>query len=174
MSGTNETSVRSYTFFVDGTIGGTGSYADNQLDFVDADDGTPFVSHSVVFANDGATDLLFRFSEESVLLTHGPKLSPTKFIERETVTGGTSGATGVIKRINGRNLTVVSVTGTFQNGETITGNLSGAAANLSAAPVGPIPHGRVAAGETLQLDFRRARRVFLSGNVGLAYRVWAW
>lgn len=106
MAGTKETSIRSYNFYVDTTIGGaTGAYAENVLEFVDIDEGVPFISHTLIFSNDGATDLLFRFAAD---------------------------------------------------------------------PGGGGPHGRVRAGETLQMDFKRVRRVYLSGAPGLPYRFWSW
>jgi hypothetical protein len=106
VAGTRETSIRSYNFYADGTIGGaSGVYAENILEFIDVDDQTPFRSHTVLFSNDGATDLEFRFT---------------------------------------------------------------------AAEPGASPHGRVRAGETLQMDFRREQRVYLQGAPGLAYRFWAW
>jgi len=105
MAGTGNTSIRSYNFFVDTTIAGGGTYAENQHEFIDVDDGTPFLSHSLTFSNDGATALSFRFTADPG---------------------------------------------------------SGAA------------HGRVDAGETLQMDFKRARRIYFSGAGGLAFRFWAW
>lgn len=105
MAGTKETSIRSYNFFADGTIAGTGAYAENVLVFVDVDDQTPFRSHTLIFSNDGGTDMTFRFTPD---------------------------------------------------------------------PGGGAPHGRIAAGETLQMDFRREQRIYLAGAPGLAYRFWAW
>lgn len=105
MAGTGNTSIRSYNFFTETTIAGGGTYAENQFDFIDVDDGTPFLSNSMVFANDGATDLSFRITPD---------------------------------------------------------------------PGGGDPHGVIKAGETLQMDFKRARRVFLAGTAGLAFRFWAW
>ena len=106
MAGTKETSIRSYNFYVDTTLAGTGLYAENVLELVDVDDQTPFLAHTILFSNDGATDMLFRFSAD-----------PT----------GSAAA-----------------------------------------------HGRVRAGETLQMDFKRVRRVYLQGAAGLAFRFWAW
>lgn len=106
MAGTKETSIRSYNFFLDTTVQAAGGYVDNEYQFIDADDGTTnFVSHSMVFSNDGASDLFFRFEDPA---------------------------------------------------------LSGA------------DHGRVGAGETLQLDFKRERHIWFRGAVGLAFRFWAW
>lgn len=105
MAGTGITSIRSYNFFSESTIAGSGSFAENVLEFVDVDDGTPFLSHSMIFSNDGATDFTFRFTADPG---------------------------------------------------------SGAA------------HGSVKAGETLQLDFKRVRRVYIAGAAALAFRFWAW
>lgn len=43
----------------------------------------------------------------------------------ETITGGTSGATGVIRVINGTTIYLGTITGTFVDGENITGGTSG-------------------------------------------------
>ncbi len=64
-------------------------------------------------------------------ITSGP------FKHGETITGGTSGATGrvVIKTANGTTtLYYVPITGTFQNAETITGGTSGASAASGSSP----------------------------------------
>jgi hypothetical protein len=105
MAGTKETSIRSYNFFGDTTLAGAGLFAENVMEFVDVDDQTPFIAHTILFSNDGATDLTFRFTAD---------------------------------------------------------------------PGGGAAHGRVRAGETLQMDFRRERRVYLAGAPGLASRFWAW
>jgi len=104
MAGTGKSSIRSYNFFVNSTVQ-SGGFPANQHEFVDVDDGTPFLSHSVVIANDSANDIDFRFSPDP----------------------GTGAS-----------------------------------------------HGQVSNGETLQLDFKRARRIFLSGTAGSAFRLWAW
>jgi hypothetical protein len=57
----------------------------------------------------------------------------TAFTPGMTVLGGTSGATGVVIRATPLALSVTPVTGTFTNGETLTG-ASGATAKLLAAP----------------------------------------
>ena len=105
MAGTGATSIRSYNYYFDGVILGTGIYAENLHDFIDVDDGTHFRSHSIVFSNDGAADFTFRYTPD---------------------------------------------------------------------PGGGAPHGRVRAGETLQMDFRREMRVYIAGVPGIALRVWAW
>ena len=109
MAGTGNTSIRSYNFFSSGAIVGaasTGTFAENQHDFIDVDDGTLFLSKSLIISNDGSVDIQFRFSADP----------------------GTAAAHGVVKST-----------------------------------------------ETLQLDFKRSRRVFLSGvKTGSAFRLWAW
>jgi hypothetical protein len=57
----------------------------------------------------------------------------TDFVNGSTVTGGTSGATGTAVRVALTGINVINITGTFQNGETITGN-NGANATIIAAP----------------------------------------
>lgn len=57
----------------------------------------------------------------------------TAFTPGMPVTGGTSGATGTAVRVTPTALSVVNITGTFVNGEVITGN-SGATARIIAAP----------------------------------------
>jgi hypothetical protein len=105
MAGTSGTSVRSYNFFVDSTIQGGGTYAENAHEFIDVDDQTPFLSHSILIVNDGGSDITFRFSAD---------------------------------------------------------------------PGGGAAHGLVEANETLQLDFKRAKRIYLAGAAGVAFRLWAW
>jgi hypothetical protein len=109
MAGTGNTSIRSYNFFATGAIAGAGAvglYAENLLEFVDLDDGTPFTPHSIMIVNDGAADINFRFAAD---------------------------------------------------------------------PGGGASHGAVKTTEPLQLDFKRSRRLYLSGTVaGSGYRVWAW
>lgn len=57
------------------------------------------------------------------------------FLDGETVTGGTSGATGRVFRDSSSSpLRFVSISGTFQDAETITGEDSGASATSSGAP----------------------------------------
>jgi hypothetical protein len=57
----------------------------------------------------------------------------TPFVAGQTVTGGTSTATGTVVRVTATGLNVNNVTGTFVNGETITGP-AGATAKILAAP----------------------------------------
>ena len=55
----------------------------------------------------------------------------------ETVTGGTSGATGTFRRlsdIGDQELVMTSVSGTFQSGETVTGGTSGATGTAAGDP----------------------------------------
>lgn len=53
----------------------------------------------------------------------------------ETVTGGTSGATGTVFSFTANEMTIINVTGTFQNAETITGGTSGATATTGSLTV---------------------------------------
>lgn len=59
------------------------------------------------------------------------------FVLGETITGGTSGATGTVAFPNTDNqddLGLTGIVGAFEVGETITGGTSGATANLASAP----------------------------------------
>ena len=103
MAGTGNTSVRSYNFFSDTALV-AGGYNANAREFIDLDDGTPFLSQTVMIANDGASDLDYRFAAD---------------------------------------------------------------------PGGGAKHGVVLAGETITLEHKRARRLFLNGAAALAVRVWA-
>lgn len=104
MAGTQNSSIRSYNFFVDSALV-AGGYPTNQHEFIDVDDQTPFLSHSVLIVNDGGAAINFRFSAD---------------------------------------------------------------------PGGGAAHGTVEPTETLQLDFKRARRIYLSGVAATAFRLWAW
>lgn len=57
------------------------------------------------------------------------------FVVGETVTGGTSAATGVIAAFTSTTITLIKVVGTFQNAETITGGTSAAHATLGSVSV---------------------------------------
>jgi hypothetical protein len=65
MTGTGDTSVRSYQFFVYRTSGTellAGTYATNgEFKFLDADSGINFTSHSIMISNDDSEDLFFSF-----------------------------------------------------------------------------------------------------------------
>lgn len=62
-------------------------------------------------------------------VTSGP------FVDGETVTGGTSGATGrVFRNCSATPLLFIPISATFESGETITGGTSGASATSSAVP----------------------------------------
>lgn len=72
MAGTGETSIRSYNYFVDTTIQGGGTYAENAHPFVDQESGVIFTSHSFQFANDSAADVFFRIVDPASGVTdHG-------------------------------------------------------------------------------------------------------
>lgn len=73
------------------------------------------------------------FSEGIGTVTSGP------FVHNETITGGTSGATGRVlyDTANGASaILYVPMSGTFQSAETITGGTSGASATSSGTPAG--------------------------------------
>lgn len=109
MAGTGNSSIRSYNYYASGSLtgaGATGTYGENQFDFVDVDDQTPFLSHSIIISNEGGGIISYRFTPD---------------------------------------------------------------------PGGGAAHGTVLVNETLQLDFKRARRIYLSGTVaGSDFRLWAW
>ena len=58
----------------------------------------------------------------------------------ETITGGISGATGIVVGDDSGQLGISDLTGTFQNGETITGGTSGATATLDSISSGALYH----------------------------------
>ena len=66
MSGTGDTSVRSYNFFQASTIGGAGLYTDaaNSLPFVDDDSGIVFTSHTIQIVNDAGSSIFFRVAPD--------------------------------------------------------------------------------------------------------------
>lgn len=64
MAGPGKTSIRTYTLYVEGTTPMTGVYTDDEIDFVDQVDATPFLSQGIILANDnagGGADILFSF-----------------------------------------------------------------------------------------------------------------
>jgi len=63
MAGPGNTSIRSYNFFVDGTIA-AGGYAANEHVFIDLDDQTEFVSKVVQIINDGGANITFRWTPD--------------------------------------------------------------------------------------------------------------
>lgn len=73
--------------------------------------------------------LMAAFGQDSVVLYATLSGVSGTFQVGETVTGGTSGATGVVKRLDGTDEMLITVsTGTFTSGETITGGTSSATA----------------------------------------------
>jgi hypothetical protein len=77
-------------------------------------------------------------------LDHGA-VTGGPFVVGEVVTGGTSNAVGRILSVDGTNTSLVVATesGTWQNGEVLTGTTSSATATTSAAPVGQATGGGV-------------------------------
>lgn len=97
--------------------------------------GTGVVYGSTVLAHTGTTVTL---NTNTTGVASGATLSftsmTTGFVEGYTVTGGTSGATGIAARVLTTSINVRSVTGTFVSGETLTGPASSTAV-LQVAPV---------------------------------------
>ncbi len=97
--------------------------------------GTGIPNNTFVLSHTGTTVTL-------TLNTTGVAISATiaftsmtvGFVNNNTVTGGTSGATGTAVRVLTNGINVSNVVGTFVSGETITG-LAGATAKLQSAPV---------------------------------------
>lgn len=178
MAGTGDTSIKSYRFFLDITLAGGGTYAENAHQFIDDDSGDPFRSYTVQFANDGGSDLLFRFAEPYVVLNFTgltPGSKHQTFEVGEPVVGGTSGAEGTITRVEDTFIHVDSITGgPFVAGEEITGLKTRTTATVNGAPGSAAAHGRIASGEVLTQDFRRETEVFFQGAGGLAVRFWAY
>jgi hypothetical protein len=83
-------------------------------------------------------------AEYHMKLAHGT-VTGGPFVVAETVTGGTSSATGVVTQVEAAYLMVKTVSGVFENGETITGGTSSASADLNADPASPA----FSAGETI-------------------------
>ena len=64
MAGTGNTSIRSYNFFVAGTIV-AGGYAQNKHVFNDADSGINFTAKTVIVFNDSGNPIDIRFSPDT-------------------------------------------------------------------------------------------------------------
>ena len=91
------------------------------------------VSAEAVTAHLGLRSSLSKRNIGLTTLSHGTVTSGP-FIVGETVTGGTSTATGIVAAV-GADYVQVATSGTFVSGETITGGTSSATADLNAAPV---------------------------------------
>lgn len=61
MSGTGDTSVRSYNFFVDRTIANVAYVVGSPDVFIDTTSGINFTSHTIMFSSDGGGTLFFSF-----------------------------------------------------------------------------------------------------------------
>jgi hypothetical protein len=95
------------------------------------------VSDSELTVDTPAGKVALNVAEYHTKLAHG-SVSGGPFTVGETVTGGTSAATGVVTQVEAAYLMVKTVTGVFEDAETITGGTSGASAALSAAPTVPV------------------------------------
>lgn len=100
------------------------------------------------------------------VLLHGA-VTGGPFVAGETVTGGTSGATAVVLRVDSGSLVVDLPTGTFVDTETITGGTSAATAAVSVpvSPVAPL----VAIGDGTFFDNRDV--VVVDSATGLVFLV---
>ena len=74
---------------------------------------------------------------DGVILEHG-SVTSGPFLVAETVTGGTSGATGTVNAVNAGDLNIdtMDLFNDFESGELITGGTSGATATLSSVDTG--------------------------------------
>lgn len=69
MAGTKTSSVRSYDLYAEGTTPNTNVFADAEIDFIDQNDGTPFLSQGIILTNDNSSpgaDILFSFNGTTV------------------------------------------------------------------------------------------------------------
>lgn len=103
-------------FFGDGVVSGAQSAGT-----IDASETTTVADRYVEL---GYTDLYY------TKLSHGT-VSGGPFTVGETVTGGTSSATGKVAWVAATYVEIVSLSGTFQSGESISGGTSSASATLS-------------------------------------------
>ena len=78
MAGTGNTSIRSYNFFLDGTIAASGLYTDNFHAFVDTGSGVIFQSQTIMLLNDSANDIWFSFDGVN---DHGRVVTSEKFTQ---------------------------------------------------------------------------------------------
>lgn len=80
MAGTGETSIKSYNFFLDTTIQGAGTYANNgPHEFIDTPTGVNFLSHTIQLLNDSAANAIW-FSFDGVN-DYGRVLATEKFTQ---------------------------------------------------------------------------------------------
>ncbi len=99
----------------------------------DESSGTAFLALNdgwVELSKDGATGAKDMDTKKAQRLSHGTVTSGP-YIVGETITGGTSAATGVVAVVGTNYLDLVSVVGTFAGTETLTGGTSSATSALS-------------------------------------------
>lgn len=105
------------------------------VDGMVASGSTGIVAGSTVLSHTGTTVTL---NNNTTGVASGATLSftsmTTGFVAGYTITGGTSGATGTVARVQTTCVNVSDVTGTFVSGETITGPAS-STASIQATPV---------------------------------------
>ena len=125
------------------TWGGGNYDSSNTLDYFWAHQ--PFQNHNVInhtgvyaaglaLLDDYSGDTTLKAISIGTVTDASPSCSTACFTKGETITGGTSGATGVLQnttRTGAGQLLLKSVSGTFQSGETLTGGTSGATATSS-------------------------------------------
>jgi hypothetical protein len=103
------------------------TFADNAV-VSGASEGSVTLSAASVTATAGYADIKVWFVNGTI--THGG-ITGGPYVEGETITGGTSTATGVMLLDSAGTMTLGNVVGTFQNTETLTGGTSGATSTSS-------------------------------------------
>jgi len=109
---------------------GTGFLIKNLADFeanitaIDATGDSVFAKYPGVEGNDIVVSVVDALGYAAQTLSYST-LTGT-FTVGETITGGTSGATGTLSSFTGTDIVLTGVTGTFSSGETITGDGVGA------------------------------------------------
>lgn len=82
MAGTNTTSVRTYSFYAEGTTPNTNVFTDAEFEFVDTPSGRTFTSQAVIIANDnggGGANIQFSFDLDGAV-NHGTLKAGEKLV----------------------------------------------------------------------------------------------
>lgn len=80
MAGTNTTSIKTYSFYAEGTTPNTNVFANAEFDFVDMPSGRAFVSQAVIIANDNASPgASIQFSFDGTV-NHGTIMAGEKLV----------------------------------------------------------------------------------------------